>query len=187
MTFPLPTRNPFSFFQLSAVQNGCFHNGDCVGATCFCYRGWTGRDCSKYHCNNMHNCSGNGRCVGPNVCKCSPGYLVRMHVFYFLHVKRRRYHQNELGTERFNLQWFFNRVEAVPTRTVRSFEAVRLVPKILFCGWCDSAQRCMPGNAFGSSSEQCPDWFYYNCYTIGSVNHCSNQIQVHCLCELAYR
>ena len=39
---------------------------------------------------------------------------------------------DELGTERFNLQWFFNRVEAVPTRTVRSFEGVRLVPKILF-------------------------------------------------------
>ena len=56
--------------------NGCFHNGDCVGATCFCYRGWTGRDCSQFHCNDVHNCSGNGRCVGPNVCKCLPGFLV---------------------------------------------------------------------------------------------------------------
>ncbi|XP_022809251.1 uncharacterized protein LOC111346215 [Stylophora pistillata] len=55
--------------------NSCFHNGDCIGATCFCYPGWTGEDCSKFHCHDLHNCSGNGECMGPNVCKCYPGYL----------------------------------------------------------------------------------------------------------------
>ncbi|XP_022801512.1 uncharacterized protein LOC111339184 [Stylophora pistillata] len=57
--------------------NSCFHNGDCIGATCFCYPGWTGEDCSKFDCHNLHNCSGNGECMGPNVCKCYPGYLGR--------------------------------------------------------------------------------------------------------------
>ncbi|XP_022804999.1 uncharacterized protein LOC111342215 isoform X2 [Stylophora pistillata] len=55
--------------------NSCFHNGDCIGATCFCHPGWTGEDCSKFHCHDLHNCSGNGQCMGPNVCKCYPGYL----------------------------------------------------------------------------------------------------------------
>ena len=47
-----------------------------MGAVCFCYPGWTGEDCSKFHCHDLHNCSGNGECMGPNVCKCYPGYLV---------------------------------------------------------------------------------------------------------------
>lgn len=54
---------------------GCFHNGACIGAICFCYPGWTGEDCSQFHCHDLHNCSGNGQCMGPNVCKCYPGYL----------------------------------------------------------------------------------------------------------------
>ena len=69
-------------FSVIRCPNGCFHNGDCVGATCFCYRGWTGRDCSQYHCNDVHNCSGNGQCVGPNVCKCMPGFLVSVIVLF---------------------------------------------------------------------------------------------------------
>ncbi|XP_022808829.1 uncharacterized protein LOC111345812 [Stylophora pistillata] len=55
--------------------NSCFHNGDCIGAICFCYPGWTGEDCSKFDCHDLHDCSGNGECMGPNVCKCYPGYL----------------------------------------------------------------------------------------------------------------
>lgn len=47
-----------------------------MGAVCFCYPGWTGEDCSKFHCHDLQNCSGNGECMGPNVCKCYPGYLV---------------------------------------------------------------------------------------------------------------
>ena len=46
------------------------------------------------------------------------------------------------------------------------------------CGWCDSSQQCMPGTSVGPYANQCPDWFYYTCYTIGSVNYCSNKIQV---------
>ena len=46
------------------------------------------------------------------------------------------------------------------------------------CGWCDSLQQCVPGTATGPYAGECPDWFYYTCYTIGSDNHCSNKIQV---------
>ena len=66
----------FSLFSVVHCPNGCFHHGECVGAVCFCYQGWTGEDCSKFHCHDLHNCSGNGKCMGPNVCKCYPGYLV---------------------------------------------------------------------------------------------------------------
>ena len=71
-----------SYFFLIVIHcpNGCFHNGDCIGAICFCYPGWTGEDCSRFHCHDLRNCSGNGECVGPNACKCYPGYLVS---FYF--------------------------------------------------------------------------------------------------------
>ena len=59
--------------------NGCFHNGDCVGSVCFCYRGWTGEDCSKFHCEDLHGCSGSGECVGPNVCLCYAGFMVGLY------------------------------------------------------------------------------------------------------------
>lgn len=52
-----------------------------MGAVCFCYQGWTGEDCSKFHCHDLHNCSGIGECMGPNVCKCYPGYLVGLLLF----------------------------------------------------------------------------------------------------------
>ena len=68
-------------FSVVHCPNGCFHHGECVGAVCFCYPGWTGEDCSKFHCHDLHNCSGNGECMGPNVCKCYPGYLVGLLLF----------------------------------------------------------------------------------------------------------
>ena len=74
----------YIFHMFSAVflvircPNSCFHNGVCFGASCVCHRGWTGADCSQFHCNDIHNCSGNGQCVGPNVCKCLPGFLVSL-------------------------------------------------------------------------------------------------------------
>ena len=73
-----PTTQNHLYFSLVVIHcpNSCFHNGDCIGATCFCYPGWTGEDCSKFHCHDLHNCSGNGECMGPNACKCYPGYLV---------------------------------------------------------------------------------------------------------------
>ena len=71
-------------FIVIHCPNSCFHNGDCIGATCFCYPGWTGEDCSKFHCYDLHNCSGKGECMGPNVCKCYPGYLVSAFLFNFI-------------------------------------------------------------------------------------------------------
>ena len=80
-----PTTQNHLYFSLVVIHcpNGCFHNGDCIGATCFCYPGWTGEDCSKFHCHDLHNCSGNGECMGPNVCKCYPGYLVSVFSFQY--------------------------------------------------------------------------------------------------------
>ena len=66
----------FISIPVMSCPNGCFHNGDCVGSVCFCYRGWTGEDCSKFHCEDLHGCSGSGECVGPNVCKCYAGFKV---------------------------------------------------------------------------------------------------------------
>ncbi|XP_028408108.1 uncharacterized protein LOC114530701 [Dendronephthya gigantea] len=76
---PCKSLYPYICTQAAVTHcpNGCFHNGDCVGTTCFCYRGWTGRDCSQFHCNEANNCSGNGLCIGPNACKCSVGFLGR--------------------------------------------------------------------------------------------------------------
>ena len=71
-------------FSVVHCPNGCFHHGECLGAVCFCYPGWTGEDCSKFHCHDLHNCSGNGECMGPNVCKCYPGYLVGLLLFAIL-------------------------------------------------------------------------------------------------------
>lgn len=71
----------FTFLFLYPVMscpNSCFHNGDCVGSVCFCYHGWTGEDCSKFHCEDLHGCSGSGECVGPNVCKCYAGFKVSL-------------------------------------------------------------------------------------------------------------
>ncbi|XP_078343101.1 uncharacterized protein LOC144628871 isoform X1 [Oculina patagonica] len=142
---PCTSLYPFVCTRTAVIRcpNGCFHNGDCVGATCFCYRGWTGHDCSQFHCNDVHNCSGNGQCVGPNVCKCTPGFIGRGCTYSYC----TKYHRC----------------------STCSRESA--------CGWCDSSQQCMPGTSVGPYAKQCPDWFYYTCYTVGSVNHCSNKIQ----------
>ena len=66
--------------------NACFHNGECLGAVCHCYRGWTGVDCSHFHCPDLHDCSERGECVGPNVCKCYPGFLVGLHSIVSINV-----------------------------------------------------------------------------------------------------
>ena len=44
---------------------------------CSIYRGWTGDDCSRYHCDDVDRCSGHGTCVGANQCQCSPGWYGR--------------------------------------------------------------------------------------------------------------
>ncbi|PFX25774.1 Tenascin-X [Stylophora pistillata] len=136
---------PFVCTKTAVIRcpNGCFHKGDCVVATCFCYRGWTGQDCSQYHCNDVHNCSGNGECLGPNICKCKPGFLGRACSYSYC----------------------------------ARFQRCSTCSQDPACGWCDSAQQCMPGTALGPYAQQCPDWFWYTCYTVGSVNHCSSKIQ----------
>ena len=68
--------NLSSFMTVIRCPNNCFHNGDCVGTTCFCYKGWTGHDCSNFTCRDVRDCSGRGECVGPNVCRCLPGLMV---------------------------------------------------------------------------------------------------------------
>ncbi|XP_006826010.1 uncharacterized protein LOC102805966 [Saccoglossus kowalevskii] len=55
----------------------CSHNGICVDDICLCLGGWTGDDCSSFHCRDVNECSGHGTCVGPNTCKCINGWQGR--------------------------------------------------------------------------------------------------------------
>lgn len=47
-----------------------------------------------------------------------------------------------------------------------------------FCGWCDRSRSCLGGFPKGPPKRNCPDWFFYHCYTVGDNRHCSNNIQV---------
>jgi 3-phytase len=63
----------------SPICSECSGNGYCLkdginGGTseCQCFAGSTGDECKEITCEN--NCSGNGECVGPNICKCESGW-----------------------------------------------------------------------------------------------------------------
>ena len=45
------------------------------------------------------------------------------------------------------------------------------------CGWCDSSRSCLGGVAEGPPKIECPDWFYYYCYTVED-GECSRDIMV---------
>lgn len=50
----------------------CEH-GDCFNDNCYCEYGWQGDSCDEFHCKDIRNCN-NGTCVGPNTCRCDPGW-----------------------------------------------------------------------------------------------------------------
>jgi 3-phytase len=61
------------------VCQTCSGNGFCgkssgydKTASCSCFSGFTGPKCNQFICKD--NCSGKGECVGPDMCKCSPGW-----------------------------------------------------------------------------------------------------------------
>ncbi|GAB1316558.1 3-phytase [Madurella fahalii] len=60
----------------SPICSACSDNGYCSkngrSVECSCFAGWAGRTCSVFTCED--NCSGNGRCVGPNTCRCKIGW-----------------------------------------------------------------------------------------------------------------
>lgn len=59
-----------------SVCSSCSGNGYCSkngkGVECACFAGWKGRTCNIFTCEA--NCSGHGRCVGPNECRCERGW-----------------------------------------------------------------------------------------------------------------
>ncbi|EUC44820.1 hypothetical protein COCMIDRAFT_97291 [Bipolaris oryzae ATCC 44560] len=56
----------------SAISEDCSYNGFRNDAVCSCFPGFTGLDCSETVCQN--DCSGQGDCVGPNVCSCKDSW-----------------------------------------------------------------------------------------------------------------
>lgn len=56
---------------------GC-ENGACsdIGDLCFCDPGWKGEDCDEFTCKDVNDCN-NGTCIGPNACRCNPGWETR--------------------------------------------------------------------------------------------------------------
>jgi len=58
------------------ICSSCSGNGFCTkgsrGAECSCFAGWQGRTCNTHTCED--NCSGNGKCIGPNQCQCNKGW-----------------------------------------------------------------------------------------------------------------
>ena len=55
--------------QKCPKRNNCSNSGFCLSpATCSCFAGSTGSDCSKISCPN--ECSGHGKCVLANTCSC---------------------------------------------------------------------------------------------------------------------
>lgn len=57
----------------STISDKCSNSGFLVvNGSCSCFAGFRGKDCSKTICQN--NCSGHGKCNGPDVCECKDGW-----------------------------------------------------------------------------------------------------------------
>lgn len=57
------------------ICSTCSRSGYCLKdkkQRCDCFAGSAGKSCEKYTC--VDKCSGHGKCVGPNQCKCNKGW-----------------------------------------------------------------------------------------------------------------
>lgn len=55
-----------------AISEKCSNNGFSSSGGCSCFSGFSGKECNKNAC--LNDCSGHGKCDGPNVCKCKDGW-----------------------------------------------------------------------------------------------------------------
>ncbi|KAL2130836.1 hypothetical protein VTI74DRAFT_5879 [Chaetomium olivicolor] len=67
---------PIACSKQSPICSSCSNNGFCTkngkAIECSCFAGFQGKSCDKYTCED--NCSGHGKCEGPNQCKCDKGW-----------------------------------------------------------------------------------------------------------------
>ena len=75
-----PSKGPSKKDVKSPICNECNDDGFCSphskrylpDARCDCFAGFTGKDCKRTTCRM--DCSGRGKCVGANECKCDAGW-----------------------------------------------------------------------------------------------------------------
>jgi 3-phytase len=76
-------RKPYSCSKKSPICGKCSHNGYCAkdDSSCSCFAGYIGAICEEISCEN--DCSGHGKCIGPNKCECEQGWG-GLHCSFFL-------------------------------------------------------------------------------------------------------
>lgn len=124
-------------------------------------------------CKN--DCSGNGICIG-NSCVCGKGWQGNDCSSFHCSEVGNCYERGQcVGPNicKCNIGWIGRSCSESPCPR---YSQCRQCTKRRGCGWCDSMQRCLPGNA-QKSYRECPSWFYHNCFSV-APSVCSTQVKI---------